>query len=612
MTATLFILALSAICFISGRFRSDLVAICAALSLVLCGILTPEEALSGFANPVVIMMAALFIVGAGLFGTGLARQVGVGLLGLAGPHETRLFVLLILATALVGGFVSNTGTVALMLPIAVSLAKGAGLPPARLLMPLAFAGSMGGMLTLIGTPPNLIVRDVLVGAGYEPLTFFSFTPVGIVCIAVGTVALIPLCRKFLKERTDPHTQQAGKTLRQLAAEYKVAERLTPAEVGAASPFVGHTLRELAIHTRYGVTVIEIRRKGTHRPSWNEETPSPLADVTIQAGDVLFLTGQAESIRLMGSENALGLLQPKKSRNRLRLERAGMAEMLLLPTSSLVGRTVQEADFRKTYGLNVLGIRRHNDYMLDGINRRKLHAADIVLVQGPWENITRLSHSEGEEWVVIGQPEEQAARVTLDHKAPVAAVIMLLMVAAMAIDSIPIAPVTAVVLAAVAMVATGCVRNMETAYKSVNWESIVLFAAMLPMSAALEKTGATHVLSQNLVKAVGDYGPYALLAAAYFSTSLITLFISNTVTAVLMAPIVLATAQNQGVSAVPMLMAVTVAASMCFASPFSTPPNALVMSAGGYRPIDYIKVGLPLQLLMGVVMVIVLPLIFPFR
>lgn len=612
MTVTLIILALSAILFISGRFRSDLVAICAALALVLCGVLTPEEALSGFSNPVVIMMAGLFIVGAGLFGTGVARRVGVGLLSLAGPNETRLFVLLILATALVGGFVSNTGTVALMLPIAVSLAKGAGLPPARLLMPLAFAGSMGGMLTLIGTPPNLIVRDALAGAGYEPLTFFSFTPVGVVCIAVGTAVLIPLCRKFLKERTDPHTQQAGKTLRQLATEYKVAERLTPAEVGTGSPFVGHTLRELAIHTRYGVTVMQIQRKGTRRPTWNEGTQSSLGDMEIQAGDVLLLTGQPESIRLMGNENALGLLQPKKARNRLHFSQVGMAEILLMPTSSLVGRTVQEADFRKAYGLNVLGIRRHNDYLLDGINRRKLHAADIVLVQGPWDNIASLSGNEGQEWVVIGQPQEQAARVTLDHKAPVAAVIMLLMVAAMALDFIPIAPVTAVILAAVAMIMTGCVRGMEAAYKSINWESIVLFAAMLPMSVALEKTGATHVLSQGLVQTVGDYGPYALLAAAYFATSMLTLFISNTVTAVLMAPIVLAAAHDQGVSAVPMLMAVTVAASMCFASPFSTPPNALVMSAGGYRPIDYIKVGLPLQIIMGLVMIVFLPLIFPFH
>lgn len=189
--------------------------------------------------------------------------------------------------------------------------------------------------------------------------------------------------------------------------------------------------------------------------------------------------------------------------------------------------------------------------------------------------------------------------------------MLLMVVAMAFDSIPIAPVTAVMLAAVAMIFTGCLRSVEAAYKTINWESIILFGAMLPMSTALEKTGASSFISTGLVHAVGDYGPYVLLAAIYLATSLLTFFISNTVTAVLMAPIALSAATAQGVSAVPMLMAVTVAASMCFASPFSTPPNALVMSAGGYKPIDYIKVGLPLQIIMALVMIFALPLIYGF-
>ena len=233
------------------------------------------------------------------------------------------------------------------------------------------------------------------------------------------------------------------------------------------------------------------------------------------------------------------------------------------------------------------------------------------MQGSWSNIARLNRDEGREWVVIGQPEKQAARITLDYKAPLAVFIMVAMVAVMALPFIPVAPVTAVMLAAVAMVFTGCVRSVEAAYKSINWESIVLFGAMLPMSTALEKTGASSAISSGLVATVGDAGPYVLLAAIYLATSVMTFFISNTVTAVLMSPIALAAATAQGVSAVPMLMAVTVAASMCFASPFSTPPNALVMSAGGYRAIDYVRVGLPLQIVTAIVMIIALPLLFPF-
>ena len=611
MTATLLILALSALLFVSGRIRSDLVAVCAALALVLCGILTPEEALAGFSSPIVVMMVGLFIVGGGIFSTGLAKRIGAGILGLAGTNDTRLFVLLMLTTSVVGAFVSNTGTVALMLPIVVSMARGAGLSPSRFLMPLAFAGSMGGMLTLIGTPPNLIVRDVLAGAGYEPLSFFSFTPVGIICIAVGTLTLIPLSRRFLQGRKGQHTSREGKTLEQLAEEYKLARALTLLQLTPQSPMVGRTLKQLNVRSRYGTTVIEVQRRGRQAGgALSQVEQFALADVPLQADDVLYVSGAPEHVALLASENALNVVKTK-GRRRLHFYDVGMAEILLLSTSALVGRTLGQADFRQKYGLNVLGIRRHDRYLLDDLSDCRLHASDIVLVQGPWDNIGRLNALDGLEWVVVGQPQEQLARVTLDYKAPVAALIMVLMVLAMAFDFIPVAPVTAVMLAAVAMIFTGCLRSVEAAYKTINWESIILFGAMLPMSTALEKTGASELLSSHLVQAVGGYGPYMLLAAIYVATSLLTFFISNTVTAVLMAPIALAAASAQGVSAVPLLMAVSVAASMCFASPFSTPPNALVMSAGGYKPLDYVKVGLPLQLVMGAVMLVALPWIFPF-
>ena len=612
MTVTLIVLVAAALLFVSGRIRSDLVAVCATLTLILAGVLTPEEALAGFANPIVAMMAGLFVVGGGIFSTGLAKKLGTGILGLAGRDETRLFVLLMLTTAFVGAFVSNTGTVALMLPIVVSLARGANISPARLLMPLAFAGSMGGMLTLIGTPPNLIVRDALVNAGYEPLRFFSFTPVGILCIAVGILTLIPLTRRFLKERDGKKTTRSGKSLEQLANEYKVAQGLTRAKVSETSPMVGGTLKQLDIHGRYGVNVVEIRRTASQGGGTLRRVEQfALANVELMPGDVLYLTGVPEQIRLLVSENELASLPTRKNEERLDFYDVGMAEVLLLPTSSLVGHTVAEADFRASYGLNILGIRRHDAYLLDDLKHRHFHAADILLVQGPWDNIARLDKPNNTEWVVMGRPQEQAERVTLDYKAPLAALIMIAMVLVMAIDAIPIAPVTAVILAAIAMIFTGCVRGVEAAYKTINWESIVLFGAMLPMSTALEKTGASGFISGGLVDMVGLYGPYALLAAVYLATSLLTFFISNTVTAVLMAPIALQAAHSLGVSAVPMLMAVTVAASMCFASPFSTPPNALVMSAGGYKPADYLRVGLPLQVIMGLVMLVALPAIYGF-
>lgn len=605
MTATLIILALSAILFVSGKMRSDLVAVCSALALVLTGVLTPEEALAGFSSPIVIMMTGLFVVGGGIFSTGLAKRIGTGILGLAGTSETRLFILLMLTTAVVGAFVSNTGTVALMLPIVVSMARGAGLSPSRFLMPLAFAGSMGGMLTLIGTPPNLIVRDALVGAGYEPLGFFSFTPIGIVCIVVGTVLLLPLSRRFLKGRIASASTRSGKSLQQLTEEYKIAQDLHCLQISENSSMVGHTLKELDVRRHYGITILEVRRSSLQGRALRKLEQFAMGNERLIVGDVLYATGTVEQIDHFASEFQLSEVETSRNEGggTLNFYDVGMAEILVLPASTLVGQTVEQTGFRSTYGLNVLGIRRHTSYLLDDLKDQRIHASDIVLVQGRWSNITKLNGRDGQEWVILGQPLEQAAKVTLDYKAPLAALIMVLMVVLMAFDFIPIAPVTAVMIAAVAMIFTGCLRSVEAALKTINWESIILFGAMLPMSTALEKTGSSQLISQSLVDVVGGHGGMLLIACVYVATSLMTFFISNTVTAVLMAPIALQAAQAEGLNAVPVLLAVTVAASMCFASPFSTPPNALVMSAGGYKPIDYIKVGLPLQVVIGIVMVV---------
>ena len=272
--------------------------------------------------------------------------------------------------------------------------------------------------------------------------------------------------------------------------------------------------------------------------------------------------------------------------------------------------MKEIGFRDKYNVNILGIRRKNEYILKELGNEKVHSGDVLLVQGTWTNIARLSQ-EDTEWVVLGQPLTEAAKVTLDYKAPIAAIIMILMVCMMVFDFIPVAPVTAVMIAGILMVLTGCFRNVEAAYKTINWESIVLIAAMMPMSQALEKTGASEYISNSLVSGLGSYGPLALMAGIYFTTSLMTMFISNTATAVLLAPIAMSSAIQIGVDPTPFLFAVAVGASMCFASPFSTPPNALVMPAGQYTFMDYVKVGLPLQIIMGIVMILVLPLLFPF-
>ena len=618
MLTTLIILALSAAFFVSGKVRSDIVALCSLIALLVFHILTPEEALSGFSNSVVVMMVGLFVVGGAIFQTGLAKMISSRLLKLAGKSELKLFLLVMIATSAIGAFVSNTGTVALMLPIVVSLALNAGTQPARLLMPLAFASSMGGMMTLIGTPPNLIIDEVLTNAGYEPLAFFSFLPVGLLCVLTGIVVLLPLTRWFLSKKQDRSEQAAtGKSLNELVKEYGLSNNLFRLRAATTSGIVGQTILALDVRRRYGLNILEVRRGEASQHRFLKTVTQRLAsaDTVVAAGDVLYINGHAADVERFVKDYALELMDGHETEmashtdNRLDFYDIGIAEILLTPSSDIVNQRVKEAGFRDKFNVNVLGIRRKKEYLLQDLGRERMHSGDVLLVQGTWQDIARLSN-ESSDWVVLGQPLEEAAKVTLDYKAPVAALIMLLMVAMMVFDFIPVAPVTAVMIAAMLMVLTGCFRNVEAAYKTINWETIMLFAGMLPMSIALEKTGASEYISDTLVSGLGSYGPLALMAGIYFTTSLLTMFISNTVTAVLMAPIALQSALQIGVSPVPFLFAVTVAASMCFASPFSTPPNALVMPAGQYTFMDYIKVGLPLQIIMGVVMVFALPLLFP--
>ena len=620
MITTLIILLVAAILFVSGKVRSDLVAICALLALLLTQILTPAEGLAGFSNTTVIMMVGLFIVGGGIFQTGLAKMIGSKVMVLAGKSELRLFLLVMIVTAAIGMFVSNTGTVALMLPIVVSMAAAAGTSSRRLLMPLAFASSMGGMMTLIGTPPNLIVSDELARNGFDALGFFSFLPVGLITLLVGICVLLPLTKLFLTRKDkSKDNAKSGKSLKELVKEYGIAENLFRVQiVGEDSKAAGKTLADLNIYREYEINVLELRRSAGHNRfvrTVNQKLASP--DLVIREGDVLYLSGHMSDVQRMVEDYSLRLLdnhtdeiEGSSANPEMDFFDIGVAEILFMPSSTMTNRTIYEIGFRGKFNVNVLGIRRGQSYILQNLGQEKVHEGDILLVQGAWSDIARLK-KESDNWVVLGEPLQEASKVTLDYKAPIAALIMIAMIVAMVVDSIPIAPVTAVLVAAVLMVATGCVRSMEAAYKTINWQTIVLFAAMMPMSTALEKTGVSAMLTDGLVHGLGVASPLLLLAIVYAATSVMTIFISNTVTAMLMAPIALKCAIGIGVSPVPYMFAVTVAASMCFASPFSTPPNALVMNAGQYTFKDYLKVGLPLQVIMGIVMVLVLPLLFPF-
>ncbi len=629
MTITLIILIITVAMFIWGRVRADIVALTALAALLVLGILTPAEALAGFSSPIVIMMIGLFVVGGAIMQTGLAKLTGNKLMALSRGNETVTFLLVMLVTSFIGAFVSNTGTVALMMPIIMSLAAGSGMQSSRFLMPLAFAGSLGGMLTLIGTPPNLVIDEVLTEAGFKPLAFFSFFPVGIIVIAIGIIVLMPLSKIFLSKKQNGKKKNNRKSLDDLVDEYQLLDNLhryiVPSKRTAAAidengqmmDIVGKTLKDLSIQKKYGVSIIEIRNEKKSRLGLVKDVNQNMAksSSTIAVHDTLFIMGDEEKIERFAQDYDLRKMKDVK----IDFYDLGLTEIVVMPTSNFAGLRIGDANLRKRFGINVLGVKRGGsssdgkvgkEYITDNLIATKLHVGDMLLVQGEWTNLAHLT-ADTTNWVVLDQPEKTADKVLLDYKAPVAAAIMLLMIAMMVFDFIPVAPVTAVIIAGLLTVFAGCFRNVEAAYKTINWESIVLIAAMMPMSTALEKTGASALVSQGLVDSLGSMGPTALLAGIYFTTSLMTMFISNTATAVLMAPIALVAAQQVGVSPYSFLFAVTLGASMCFASPFSTPPNALVMKAGGYTFMDYVKVGLPLQIIIGVVMTFVLPLLFPY-
>ncbi len=610
MLITIVTLVLAAAGFVWGRIRGDIVALIALLVLTLSGILTTGEALSGFSNPIVIMMVGLFVVGGAIFNTGLAKVIGARLSKLGNGSPTKLFLVVVLSTGLIGGFVSNTGTVALMLPIVVSMAAGAGASASRFLMPLAFASSIGGMLTLIGTPPNLVVSEAWEEFSGQPLTMFSFLPTGIICLAAGTLLLIPLSKLLSgNKKKGAAISTKNRTLADIVEEYNLNHDLWRVDVPSSSPIAGLALGALALRANYGLDVLELRVEAGKGLLKNVSQEAPTASSVIDGGDILFIRGPRANVDRFVADYGLRVAEDNdESRRHLDFYDIGLAELVVLPNSGILKETIAGLDFRNRYNVNILGVRRGGEYITDNLGERSVAKGDVLLVQGTWDAIERVSR-DTRDWIVLGEPEAQASKVTIGYRAPMAAAIMLAMIAALVFSSIP--AVFIVLSASVLMILTGCFRSVVDAYRTINWESIVLIAAMMPMSFALEKTGVSEMVSVSLVEALGSIGPHWLMAGIYFTTSLLTLFISNTATSVLMAPIAVQSAVAYGVSPLPMLIAVTFGASLCFMSPFSTPPNALVMPAGQYTFMDYVKVGAPLQLALGILMIFVIPLFFPF-
>ncbi|MEK5230427.1 SLC13 family permease [Lysinibacillus sp. FSL K6-0232] len=613
LTLTFLILGATIFAFITNKIRADLVALISLLAFVITDILTPAEALAGFSNSVVLMIAGLFVVGAGILRTGLAGMAGQLLLKWSGNSELKLFVLLLIIVGTVGAFMSNTGTVALMMPIVVSIAISMKVSPSKFLLPLSYVASLSGLMTLIASPTNLIVNQLLIDRGYSKLGFFEITPIGIVGMIAG-ISYLVLVRNILLPKDQNRTQtNEGYKLspKKIIKQYDLNNRLFKVFVPDDSPIIETSLAELKLPAKYTLCMMKIHRKSQEGINLLPMTYQEMAGPTsvIHAKDELYVQGEEEDIRRFAEDYHLevqGLV--KGEADELVSKHLGIAEVLLTPNSSFINETVSSLGFREKYNLNIIGINRRGGYKLQDMVSHKLKFGDAILVQGAWDEILLLAR-ETQDVVVVGQPREHASVAAATGKAGIAGIIMLLMIILMAFEIFP--AVISVMIGAVLMILTGCLRNMEDAYSNMNFESIVLVAAMLPMATALEKTGGMTILSDGIIHALGDYGPYGVLIGVYLLTAVFGQFISNTATAVLFAPIAMSAAIAMEVSPTTFMIGVAVAASMAFATPIASPTNALVMTAGGYKFMDFVRIGIPLQIVMFIVMMVAIPFFFPF-
>ena len=598
------ILSVTVVLFASDRVRLDVVAVLVILALSISGVLSAREAVAGFGDPVVLLIAGLFVVGEGLYRTGIAYALGNWLMGVAGDGETRLLVLMMLVVAGLSAFMSSTGAVAIFIPVVLSIAAKIGVNPSRLLMPLAIASLIGGMLTLIGTPPNLVVSTALSREELEPFSFFDFTPIGLLVLLAGIAYVVLVGKRLLPGAETPadDARAQQRTMRDLADAYGIAGRFRRLRIGAGSPLAGKTIAEALLRTRYGVTVLAIERRARIRT-----TVIPvLMSTAMLDGDVLYVGADDAQFAELTKAEKLEPLDLEEKRTKSVMQELGMAEVMLTPDSPLIGKSLKQARFRERYGLSALGIQRKGTPFGQATPDSELAFGDVVLVAGGWKNIDLL-HVQKKDFVLLTLPAEMQDVAPARSRAPIALLIMLGMLLLLTFGVV--ASVTAVLMAALAMVLSRCV-SMEDAYRAINWQSVALIAGMLPMATALEKTGGIKLIVDGLVVGVGEFGPYALMAALFIVTSLFSQFISNTATTVLVAPIAIAAAQGMDVSPYAFLMTVAIAASTAFSTRVASPVNMLVLGPGQYRFNDFVRMGVPLQILAMIVTLLAVPIIFP--
>jgi di/tricarboxylate transporter len=583
------VLIAAAILFATNLLRSDLVAMLVLLALLLTETLTVAEAFAGFSDPTVMIVIAMFIVSEAIVFTGIAASLGDFILRYGGSSELRLMIMIMLVTGGVGPFMSSTATVAIFIPVTLVVAQKANLNHRRLLMPLSIGALISGMMTLIATTPNLIVNNALAQRGLDGLSFFSFTPFGVVILAVAILFMAIFGRSLLSRDRESAPAQKKQTLREMLASYGLA-RIHRLQINPGSPLIDRAVARVEVREHYDLQLAAIERRIKGKRVISKASPGTV----FEQGDILYFRGKEDNCYAMAKDMNATMVATRVSEKKLKLliQALGAAEVMLTPESSLIGKSLSKIQFQARFNGLVIGIRRHGKPITEELAGLPLAFGDVLLISANWPDILKLKEYH-DNFLVLTLPEDYRDVIPGRGRVPLVLVILCCMVLAIITGLLP--TVTAAVLTATTLILTRCLR-LESVYQKISWQAIVLIAGILPLATALNKSGAAGLLSEIMIKNMGDLAPVAMLGFIFILTAAVGLFISNTATAVLIAPIAIDVAIDLGVSPHAFAMIVAIACSAAYVTPVSSPVNLLVQEPGRYSFMDFVRVGLPLQLI----------------
>lgn len=581
---TLLVIAGAVTLFVSERLPADVVALLVLASVLVLGLVTPSEALSGFSSEATITVAAMFVLSAGLQATGALRALGRLI---ARVHHPLLLTLLVMGV--IGGlsaFVNNTAAVAVFLPLVLTATTASRLPSSQLLIPMSYAAQMGGVCTLIGTSTNLLVNSLAKDLGHPGFGLFDFTRLGLIMMVAGFLYIVLVQRWLLPKHSPADLTEA----------YELGKYITELRVLPDSPLIGRSVAEARLGEKYGVFVLELLRG-------EEKVWQPRAE-QLQAGDVMIARGDWGQLALLTEKTRLEINPEFRiARDQFEDKNQVLTEIMIAPGSRLIGQTLASSEFHRHYNATVLAIHRRGEIVRDKLRDLRLSVGDVLLLLAPSGEMAELRRSGN--LVVLTEREQAGFRI---RRVLLAVSIMATSVAVAALGWLPI--VTSAILGCIALVATRCLKNDE-AYDAIDWRVIMLLAGVIPLGIAMQKSGLAQLIADHLLSLVGGYGPLAVLAAVYLLTAVLTEMMSNNATAVLITPIAYSTAVAMHLSPTPFLIAVLFAASTSFATPIGYQTNTMVYNAGGYRFTDFVKIGVPLNLLFWALAVYFIPRYFPF-